>query len=318
MSARQSARRLVRLYPRAWRERYGDELAALISESSSGRRIPWRTRADVVRSAAREHARRLAPAAGPAQERSRTGVLLALWAWVLFACAGAVVQKTSEHWQASVPGSGRALPSAAFGALVAAAVAGAAVVLAGLAVVLPPATRFVRSGRVHELRGPLVRSAAATLAASAAGTAIVIWAHRLTAAQRSGHDGAYAVGFAAFALLAALCLATWGAAAAVLLRRLELSPRTLRAEAALACALAGAMLAATAATALWWGSAASAARAFPSTGGADGRADPATVAMLATAVAAMLVATLAAATGARIAVVASRGLPPAPEDGARA
>jgi hypothetical protein len=30
--------RLIRLYPRAWRDRYGEEFAALVNEVSGGRR----------------------------------------------------------------------------------------------------------------------------------------------------------------------------------------------------------------------------------------------------------------------------------------
>ena len=56
-------KRFVRLYPRAWRERYGDELAALVESAPT----TWRLRIDLVRGAAREwlheiaHPRRLTP-----------------------------------------------------------------------------------------------------------------------------------------------------------------------------------------------------------------------------------------------------------------
>jgi hypothetical protein len=45
-----SARLLVRLYPRAWRERYGDEFLALIGDGGFGWRQAW----NVVRAAAEE------------------------------------------------------------------------------------------------------------------------------------------------------------------------------------------------------------------------------------------------------------------------
>lgn len=44
---------LVRLYPRAWRDRYGDELSDLIACGRVDRRVVW----DVAIGAAREHAR---------------------------------------------------------------------------------------------------------------------------------------------------------------------------------------------------------------------------------------------------------------------
>jgi hypothetical protein len=309
MSARRTTRRLLRLYPRAWRERYGSELEALILETSAGRRVGWGTRLDVTLSAVREHAHRLAPG-GAAPERSRAGMMIALWAWMLFVCGGATVQKVSEHWQGSVPGRERDLPSAAFDVLVAAAGAGGMLVLAGLAVLVPSAWSFLRAGRMRDIRGPLVRSLAATLPALATGIAIILWAHRLTASQRNGHDAAYAATFAIFALLMALALASWTATAGALVSRLELSARVLRAEAALACALAGAMLAASAATLLWWSSAASAAPAFLAPQPHGPGSAPGSPLLLAGAVAAMLVATLAAGFGARVALVAARSLPP--------
>ena len=296
MSGERSARRLVRLYPRAWRERYGRELEALIVESSGGRPAGWRTRADVTLAAVREHAHRLTPGGDPAAERSRAGMLLALWAWMLFVCAGTAVQKVSEHWQGSVPNSRRALPSASFDVLLAGAAAGGIIVLAGLALVLPSAWSLLRAGRARELRVSLVRSGSATLVTLAAGTAITVWAHHLTASQRDGHDAAYSAAFAALALLVAICLATWAATAGAVLRRLELSARVVRAEAGLACALTVAMAAMTGATLVWW-------RAVASTA-------PTTLAheavLLGAAVGAMLFATVTAAAGARVALLASR------------
>jgi hypothetical protein len=44
------ARTVLRLYPRAWRARYGDELGALLDAMP----VSWRVRADLVRGAARE------------------------------------------------------------------------------------------------------------------------------------------------------------------------------------------------------------------------------------------------------------------------
>jgi hypothetical protein len=55
------SRALVRLYPRAWRERYGDELLGLLAD----RGADWRDAADLARGCAREWARSAAaPAPG--------------------------------------------------------------------------------------------------------------------------------------------------------------------------------------------------------------------------------------------------------------
>lgn len=49
---------LLRLYPRKWREKYGDEFLALLEQADAG----WRATFDVVPAALREWARALTPA----------------------------------------------------------------------------------------------------------------------------------------------------------------------------------------------------------------------------------------------------------------
>jgi hypothetical protein len=51
------ARTLLRLYPPAWRARYGDEFLALVADSG---RLSWRAAADIVGAAAGERARSIA------------------------------------------------------------------------------------------------------------------------------------------------------------------------------------------------------------------------------------------------------------------
>jgi hypothetical protein len=300
MSAAGTTRRLLRLYPRAWRARYGNELEALILESSGGRPVPWRTRVDVALAAGREHLQELRRRGGRSeQERARAGALRTLWGWMLFVCAGVAVQKLSEHWQGSVPAARRPLPAAAFGGLVAGAAVGSTVVLAGLVAVIPSLRAFVRSGGLSGIRIALARSLLATLLAAAAGLAVGVWAHRLTPYERNGHDSVYAAAFVAFGLLAAVCLASWVATASAVVRRLELSPGVLRFEAGAATAVAAAMAAMTAATVVWWRSA---AHAVPGL-------------LLAAIVVVMLVATTLGATGAHRALTAAARLPRASGDG---
>jgi hypothetical protein len=254
MSAARTCRRLVRLYPVAWRARYGEELEALIAEASAGDPIPWRMRFDLALAAAREHAHELRTGGvGRApQERVRAGAVLVLWAWMLFVLAGINVQKLSEHWQDSVGEAHRTLPSAAFDGLVAGAAIATAIVVIGAALLLPSLIAFGRDGRLGEIRRSTARSAALTLLTAFAAVVVVAWAHQLTARQRNGGDAAYAVAAVAFALLGALCLASWVATASALTRRLELPVRTLRLEALVALALVIAMAAMTLCTVVWW------------------------------------------------------------------
>jgi hypothetical protein len=55
--------RLLRWYPRAWRERYGDEFLAMVEDTLDGRRPGWRLHLSVALAGLRERGRRAAPAA---------------------------------------------------------------------------------------------------------------------------------------------------------------------------------------------------------------------------------------------------------------
>jgi hypothetical protein len=296
VSAPRTCALLLRLYPPGWRARYGEELHALILETSDGR-VSWRVRADVVVAAARERLRSAGLAGdGPPAERMRSGTLLVLCAWALFVVAGAGVQKFSEHWQAATPAGARGLPTAAFDVLLAAACVGSALVLTGVAAALPSLARFLRGGGLAQVRRPLLRAVALTIAALPVTVAVVLWAHRLSAAQRNGHDAAYAAVTVSWALLLAACLAAWTAAGVAAARRLALAPALVRLEALLAAGVAAAMVTMTAATAVWWGAL---ARSAPSFLGAAG--SPLAPQLLVATVL-MLVATLAAGYGAGRAV----------------
>jgi hypothetical protein len=244
---------LLRLYPSWWRARYGEELQALIVESSGGPRVRWRIRLDVALAAGRErlHAAGLSRDNRP-EERALGGALLVLVAWTLFVVAGAVVQRFSEHWPATTPADSRGLPSGAFTGLVIAAGAGSVLVLAGLVVVTPSLVRFLRSGGWPTIRRPVVVAALLTGVALAGTVGLVVWAQGLTAPQRNGHDLPYGIAFVAWGVLCAACLAAWTVAAVATARRLRLPTGTLRLEAWIAAGVTLAMAAMTIATAIWW------------------------------------------------------------------
>jgi hypothetical protein len=306
MSADRTGRRLLRLYPPGWRARYGEELEALIVEASGGERVPWRTRADVARAAARERAAAAGLGDGGAPgERVRGGVLLVLCAWALFVAGGLVVQRTSEHWQAVTPAADRALPSAAFAVLVGAAACGSVLVVAGAALALPSLIAFLRGGGWPQIRSRVIAATVVSEAAVVATVGLVAWASTLSAHERNGGDAAYTVAFAAWALLVLASLAAWTLAAVDAGRRLRLPDATLRAEAWIGGAVTAAMVAMTVAAVAWWASLASAAPWFLSgrpVGASGGAVAPALV----VAIALMLAGVALAAAGTRQAV---RALP---------
>lgn len=304
MNADRTSRALLRLYPAPWRARYGEELEALIVETSGGR-IPWRVRLDVVRAAGFERLRSAGLAGdGPPTERMRGGSLLVLCAWALFVVGGVVVQKFSEHWQAATASGSRALPAGAFDTLVAAAAIGSALVLTGVALVVPSIVGLLRDGGWRQVQRYLFVAAALTLAAVLTFVPVVVWAHRLSQPQRNGHDGGYAAAFGLSAVLLLASLAAWTVAAVAVARRLELPRNVLRRETVLATAVTVSMAVMTAATVVWWASLASAAPWFLADRPPGSAASPVAPALLGATIV-MLVATAAAALGARQAVRAA-------------
>jgi hypothetical protein len=298
VSAARTSALLVRLYPPAWRARYGDELEALIVEASDGRRVPWRVRVDVLRSAgrARLHGAGLGSDGSPG-ERARGGALLTLCAWALFVVAGCIVQKISEHWQDATPASGRGLPSVAFGALVVVAVCASAFVVAGIAATGPSLVAFVQNGGWPQIR-PWIRRAAALTVVLAAGTiALVVSAHGLTGRERNGGDSGYAVAFVCWAAVGVACLLAWTAAAVATARRLDISATALRSQAWLAAGVAVAMAVMTAAAVVWWAAVADAAPWFFA-GKPAGASASAPAPELLAAAGLMVLATLVGAAGA--------------------
>ena len=243
---------LLRLYPPAWRARYGAELEALVLEQAGGR-VPWRIGLDVALAALRERLRSAGLARDlPPGERRRGGVLLVLWAWALFVVGGAGVQKASEHWQDLTPPGQRAVAAGGFDALVAFAVVGSLFVLVGVALVLPALRRFVRGGGLWLVRRPLGTAVAATALLAPAVAGLVGVAHHLSAWQRNGHDMGYGLLFAGVGLVALVALAAWTVTGVAIARRLDLDGRILWLEAALAGAATVSMLGMTAATVVWW------------------------------------------------------------------
>jgi hypothetical protein len=306
VSASRSAARLLRCFPRTWRARYGDELQALVVDMSDGGRVSWRTRADLIRAGAREQLRAAGlHNDGTPDARVRRGASLVLWAWALFVFAGAVVQKTSEHWQQALPGS-HPLATIAFDVLIATAAVASVLVLAGIAVASPSLRRLLRDGGWSRIQRGIVTASITTVILIAATVGLVLCAHSLTAHQRAGADVAYACAFAVWALLGLGTLLTWTRAAVRTERCLHLSAHALAGQACLAAGVAGAMTIMTAATATWW--IAVGAHTSAALTGSDAAHASAAVPQLIIAIALMLSAAAMSSVGARQAIRSLPGL----------
>jgi hypothetical protein len=315
VSAARTSARLLRVYPPAWRRRYGEELEGLIVEASDGGRVPWRTRLDVLAAGTRERVRAagLEPGGSPA-ERVRASALLVLCAWALFVLGGIVVGKSSEHWQDAVPAGG-SLASVAYAVLVAAACCGSALVLGGVAAAVPSFVRFLGRGGWRRVRRPLGRAALVAGALVAATAVLALWGGGLDSHQREGGDVAYAIAFVALALLVAATIASLTAAAVAIANQVEIPDRVLRAEAWLGAGTAIAMATISAATIVWWVALGNAAPWFFS-GQSEARGGSALSPQLLVAVAIMVVGTLVGGRAARRALGALPALAIRPPSGA--
>jgi hypothetical protein len=209
---------LLAAYPRRWRDRYGDELLALLEAEP----LNWRVRANVIVAGLRERLR----ASGPPHLR-------VLWAWSLFVVGGMAFQKTSEHWQTVVPSGGRTTPTVAFDVVQASAAIGAAAVIVGVALALPAFLRDLRSGGWSVLRRPILLASGATAVAAGALVALAL-----------DHD---IVAASAFAVFAVFSLFAWTHAAALAARRLPEAP----AHAYLALIVCATMVVMTIAAGVW-------------------------------------------------------------------
>ena len=244
------ARTAARRYPVSWRRRYGDEPETLILDMSGGGRVPWRIRANVAAAGGRERLRAAGPGGVSPDARVRGGASLVLWAWTLFVVAGAIVQRTSEHWDSALPGAA-GLASGAFDVLIGSAVVTSFLVLAGIGLTLEAMGRLLRAGGWPQIRRTVLRAGLLTVVTVAATIALVAWGHGLTPADR-GHDATYVVAFLTWSCFAAATLGAWTAAATRTAARLTLGARILRLETRLATAAAAAMAIMAGATAVWW------------------------------------------------------------------
>ena len=255
---------MLRWYPARWRDRYGDELAAMIEDDLEGKRPTLRYRLAIARSGLEERMRDAGLVGGPASpsERVRGGALTVLCAFALFVVSGIGFAKVSEHWDQSIQGGARHLPAVSFNLLGSLAVAcGVAVVIAAVAL-LPTFVQYLRTGGWQAIRRKVWWAVAATAATGAAIGGLAIWARHLTNHQRNVGFGWYQVAFTLAAILFATTVATWSAVAVATTRRIDIGLGQLKVVGVLAISVAACMPVMTAAAAVWWGSMATTAPWF--------------------------------------------------------
>jgi hypothetical protein len=248
---------LMRWYPSQWRERYGEEMAALLEDTyATASEVPLRQRVGLAWSGLGERARS-AGVIGWSQDpdvQQRGGWLLVLCGWALYVVAGAIFVKSADHWATESPPAGHWVATGGFNVVGVAGVVGCLVVLLAALVVVPAFVRLVRSGGWHEVSRPVV---AAVVAFALSGTlflGLVAWAHSLSDRARSSGVPIYGWFFILVSLVFFAAVGSATAAAVAVARRVELSRRTVWALGFMAIALVGVMGLALVSLVAWWAS----------------------------------------------------------------
>ena len=264
MTGRRDLDRLLRWYPEPWRRRYGSELLALLEDSYGHDGPGWRARLGLLKAGTAERLRAsgLGGAAIPPAEGVRAGSLVVLWAWAVFAVAGAGFANRADNWQAAVRAGATWWPAVGYGVVFTAGIVGGAIVLLAAALCARPVIAFLASGGWRAVRGRVLAAAVMLAVTVAATRGLALWAHQLSPAQRNGGLWTYSALFLVVAFLATVTIGCLTGAATAVARRLELPPAVLRCCGRLAVALTAVMAAAAVGTVAWWAAMAAGAHGF--------------------------------------------------------
>ena len=236
---------LLRWYPRAWRERYGSELVALIQDNLDEGRPAWRLRLSVIGGGLRERFRQ-------ARHATAASLTSSAWhnRWGTIVVAGLVCGLVAGDLTSSASAAG-AWQGVALDAVLAAVAVTGAVVLADGLLALPALVRFLRAGGWPKIRRRAGWAAGATAAAGGglAGLVLVSGSHPPAQVNASW---AYWADVLATVLAMAAAIGLWAAAATATARHLTLAPRVRAAQLVLGAIIPTAVSTMLITLALWW------------------------------------------------------------------
>jgi hypothetical protein len=211
---------LLRWYPRAWRERYGEELLALIQDTVDEGRPSWRLRVGVIWGGLRERGHQAGRAAKEVAVKRPAKVSR----WLTILLAGLLLTNLPLQFGTPPPPARASQATAALDVVAAIAAFICAVLLASGLIAWPAVVRFLRAGGWPKIRRRVARAAVATGATAGALVA-------LSLALSSQPDAAlnvslaYFLGFTATTLAAVVTIGLWAAVISAVARHLKLAPR---------------------------------------------------------------------------------------------
>ncbi|HLK76578.1 MAG TPA: hypothetical protein VKU77_23430 [Streptosporangiaceae bacterium] len=231
---------LLRWYPRAWRERYGEELLALIQDTLEDGRPTWRLRLGVIRGGLRERGHQ-AWQAGKA----------AFHGWLpMGVVVGLVVVSIPGNLKTPLPPARAGQATAAFDALAGIMALTGVCVLAGALVAIPAFAAFLRAGGWPKIRRRAAWAAGATLAAGG-GLAWLAFMLRSMSFAQVNRSLAYVTGEIATSLAVVIALGLWASVAQATAKHLRFGPRARAAQPLLAAATMTGMLTILSANLIW-------------------------------------------------------------------
>jgi hypothetical protein len=207
---------LLKWYPDPWRDRYGEEFLACISDTIGPEpNVPLDLAIRIAGAGLREraHASGLVGTAADADTRIRSGALTVLTGWALFVVAGAAFAKRTEH-------AGHDAARATVQIL--AIVAVVAIAAGGLAVV-PAVGRHLREGGWAAHRRLIAVWLSVTTVTLASTVALIILARMVPASDRVNGGGWYGIAFIAWSLCVVTTLGCSVVVAWVLGRQIRLT-----------------------------------------------------------------------------------------------
>jgi hypothetical protein len=232
---------LLRWYPRAWRERYGEELLVLIQDSLQEGPSAWRLPLSVIWGGLRERGRQARHAATAsfkaAWSDKGSAILLAGLICGFGLDSLTTASSAARPWQA-----------VALDALLAAVALTGALVLADGLVALPALVRFLRAGGWPKIRRRVGWAAGVT--AVAVGGLVFVWGSDWQA-QRNV-SWAILAGLLVTGLATTGAIGLWSATATATARHLTLAPRVRAAQLILGAVLPTAVMAMIVTSSLWW------------------------------------------------------------------
>jgi hypothetical protein len=239
-------RAVLRLYPRPWRDRYGDEFAALLIDMTSAAGRP--ARAGLIANAiSGALGARLSPPGGNMMpDRIRRSLATAACAVVAFVVAGAGFQKMTEYPDFTAAARQHAAIGASFDILRIAAIVAGVAVLAGALPIAWTVIRQAITARRTDLIRPLVIAPAAVL-----GWIVAVRVTVGLAGHSQIHSAANIAAVAIVLLLGVAAAAACGWAAVAIVRRADLAPRLLRTEVLPMAVLSACMAVVTGADISW-------------------------------------------------------------------